>query len=129
VNRLVKLRDQIVMVDTLDRLMDEYQPYVNFRGEPGVGDAFYRYVFDNQYYEDRVRRVEITPSADEGRGYEELPENTMRAGDRVVLAVAVTGKGRVVNATDSDWAEQEELMTALNVGVVQVCPALATKLK
>lgn len=126
VEALTAARDrQIVHVDTLGRLLSEYQTYTNFSGSPGVGDMFFRYLFDNQYLEDSVRRVSITPSDDGTRGYVELPANALKAGDRVVLATAVQAAATVVNATDSDWVEQANLLATLEVPVDQVCPDYA----
>lgn len=101
--------------------MSEYAPYTKYAGSPGVGDMFFRYVFDNQYADEFVRRVVIEPVDDETRGYSCLPENALKAGDRAVLAIAVAARASVVNATDSDWEEQRELTDGLSVPVIQLC--------
>ena len=40
-----------------------------------MGDAFFKHVFNYQYRDSRVKRIEVTPSDDDRRGFEELPEN------------------------------------------------------
>ena len=65
--------------------------------------------------------------ADDERGFEALPPNKLDRSDRKFLATAVVGEARILNATDSDWAEQQELTGGLGVDVVQLCPEHATK--
>ena len=90
-----------------------------------MGDMFFKHVFDYQYRRDRVRRIAITPSVDDGRGFEELPENTLDRADRKFLAVAVVANAVVLNATDSDWVEHKALTETLAVQVKQLCPQYA----
>ena len=72
-----------------------------------------------------MRRVAVTPSEDDRRGFEELPENTFDRSDRKFLAVAVVAKAVVLNATDSDWDEHGALMNRLGVKGRQLCPRYA----
>ena len=118
---------EIVAIDDADAILQEYKSHLNFSGMPGVGDIFFKHVFDFQYREDRVRRIAITPSADYRRGFEELPENTLDPSDRKFLAVAVVTNAVVLNATDSDWGEQEALIETLGVKVDQLCPQHVSK--
>ncbi len=94
---------------------------------PGAGDKFFKHVFDNSYKPARVRRVRITPTDDDGRGFEELPVNSLDRADRKFLATAVVGNAPILNATDSDWNEQKELTTKVGVEVRQLCPQHASK--
>ena len=75
----------------------------------------------------RVRLVSITPSRDERSGFEDLPENDFDPSDRKFLAAAVVGRAIILNATDSDWSEREELTGSLGVTVRQLCPQHASK--
>ena len=101
--------------------------HLSFSRMPGVGDAFFKHVFNYQYRGDRVRRTPITPSADDRRGFEELPENRLDRSDRKFLAVAVVANAVVLNATDSDWVEHKALTETLGVQVEQLCPQYASK--
>ena len=68
-----------------------------------------------------MQRVVVTPCDDDRRGFEELPENDFDRSDRKFLAVAVVARAVVLNATDSDWREQQALMDRLGVEVRQLC--------
>ena len=118
---------EVVAIDDMDFILEEYKKHLRFSGMPGVGDAFFKHVFDCRFQEGRVRRVAVTPSEDDRRGVEELPENTFDRSDRKFLAVAVVAKAVVLNATDSDWAEHEALMNRLGVRVRQLCPQHAVE--
>ncbi len=111
-----------ICLDETNLIMDEYAKHLSYAGSPGVGDMFFKYLHDNQYAQKNIEVVTITQIADENRGFEELPENRFDPSDRKFLATAVSGGADVVNATDSDWAEQRELMNQLNVTVQQLCP-------
>ena len=114
----------IVAVDDQDLIFEEYRNHFSYSGAPGVGDKFFKHVSDHQYEGDRVRRVAVTPSEDDRRGFEELPQNTFDRSDRKFLAVALVAKAVVLNATDSDWGENAALMEELGVQVDELCPHL-----
>ena len=123
VNRILSLVESgVVVVDDKGLIIDEYINRLNFSGTPGVGDAFLRYVFNNQHVGGRVRRVNVTPSGDDRKGFEELPNNGFDPSDRKFLAAAVVANAAVLNAVDSDWREHEALMEDLGVNVVELCP-------
>ena len=111
-----------VFLDEDGTIMDQYADYLNFRGQPGVGDLFFRYLHDHMYANGRVRRVSVTRLNDDTRGFAELPPNDLDRADRVFLAVAVAHGPTIVNALDSDWHERRVLTTELGVHVLELCP-------
>lgn len=117
----------IIAVDDSQLILKEYAKHLSWSGAPGVGDMFFRYVFDNQHIGDRVRMIALSPSNDERKGFEDLPENSFDPSDRKFLAVAVVSGGVIVNATDSDWDENKVLMERLGVEVEQLCPQYARR--
>ena len=121
------VRQGIVAVDESGAILDEYGGYLSHSGQPGMGDAFFKHIFDHLYQGRRVRRVRVTPSNDDRKGFEELPENAFDRSDRVFLAVALVGGAIVLNATDGDWDEHAGLMEELEVEVEQLCPKYARK--
>lgn len=111
-----------ICLDQTGLIMTEYAKHLSYSGSPGVGDMFFKYLHDNQYAQRNIDIVPINEINDENRGFEELPENNFDPSDRKFLATAISGEAQVVNATDSDWAEQDELMNQLNITVQQLCP-------
>lgn len=114
--------DAVTVLDEGGRMLDEYAPYLSYRGQPGVGDMFFKFLHDHMYAGDRVELVPITPSEDDDRGFEELPANELDPSDRKLLAIALVSGADVVNALDRDWHEQRELVAGLGVTVRQMCP-------
>ena len=128
VNKLLSLVSHgTVAIDNFGLILKEYSDNLSRAGRPGVGDAFFKYLWDNQHSCRRIERVEITQSDDEHVGFKELPENDLDPSDRKFLAVAVEAGATIVNATDSDWKEQAPLMENLGVDVCQLCPEYAEK--
>lgn len=126
--------EHVVVLDDGDRIFGEYGARLEFAGVPGVGDKFFKHVFDHLYGGTRVLRVSITLSDDERRGFEELPRNDLDPSDRKFLAAAAARpmergvrRAAILNATDSDWSERKELTGSLGVEVRQLCPQHATK--
>ena len=128
VQRIESLRQQgVVVIDDDGEILKEYGGKLNekrnkkCRGMLGVGNKFLIYLFNHQYSSDRVRRIAITKST--ARSVDELPDRS----DRKFLAVAVAADAVLLNATDSDWGEQEALIERLGVKLHQLCPQHASK--
>lgn len=118
-----------VLLDELGLILAEYSSYLYYRGQPGVGDSFYKFLHDNIYSGGKVSRVAITPSDDESRGFEEIPSNELDRSDRKFLAVAKVGNASIVNALDTDWHIHLEFVSSQGVHVEQLCPELGCLLK
>ena len=121
------VKEETIAIDDVGLIVDEYAKHLRRSGQPGVGDLFWKHVFDHQYQPARVRRITLRRSTDTRRGFEELPENNFDPSDRKFLAVAVAAQAVVLNATDSDWDEQTALLDGLRVQVRQLCPQHASK--
>jgi hypothetical protein len=102
--------------------MEEYSKYLSYAGQPGVGDMYFKYLHDNQHAEKKIYTVNITALDDDSRGFDELPINKLDRSDRKFLATAVVAQAIIVNATDSDWAGQNELLKTVNIELKQLCP-------
>ncbi|MDP2785135.1 MAG: hypothetical protein Q8O38_11170 [Sulfurimicrobium sp.] len=116
-----KNRTQIV-IDELDLIFSEYSNHLHYKGQPGVGDIFFKYLHDHMYLRKKIKRVPITPIADDARGFNELPPNTVDKSDQKFLAAAVVAGAEIVNAVDTDWHEQVVFVADLGVNVHQLCP-------
>ena len=111
-----------IVLDEQGLIFTEYSDYLSYKGQPGVGDIFFKYLHDHMYLEKKVLLVFITPIVDEARGFNELPPNSVDKNDRKFLATAVAVGAKIVNAVDTDWHEQITFVTGLGVNVQQLCP-------
>jgi hypothetical protein len=123
-------RRGMVLIDVHGHILDEYVGRLSRSGQPGVGDAFLRWLIDNQANRYRVRQVRITP--DGTGGYAEFPADPALAGfdrdDRKFVAVALAASPRrpppILNATDSDWKTFEAELAMHHVRIEFLCPEL-----
>lgn len=111
-----------IVLDETGLIIDEYKSYLNYSGQPGVGDVFFKYLHDHMYLDKKVQLVSITQIADDTRGFDELPVNSVDYDDRMFLAAALNARAIIVNAVDSDWHEKQQFITNLGVTVRQLCP-------
>lgn len=118
----------VVLIDDGWRIVNEYATYCSYEGQPGVGDRFFRWLFDNQADGSRCRKVPITDHPD--RVFEEFPPDPDLAGfdrnDRKFVAVALADAGGppILNATDSDWWHFRKMFGRHGVDVEFLCPDL-----
>ena len=112
----------IVVLDCDDLIFDEYKNHLNFSGEPGLGDEFFKFINDHGYSTDRVLHVPITKAFDGEREFEELPPNRLDRSDQKFLATAVVANATIINATDSDWQIHRDLIHRLDILVNELCP-------
>lgn len=113
---------RVVLIDDSDLIMGEYKRHCSYAGEPGLGDFFFKFLHDNAPSERNVIRVRIQKTPDKDGGFSNLPPNKLHRKDRKFLAVAKAGKGRIVNATDSDWSQEAEFVASTGVRVCELCP-------
>lgn len=118
---LESCRELNIYLDNQNLIMGEYAKHLNYSGQPNVGDMFFKYLHDYQYSSKKIHSVKITPTNDEEKSFEELPTNQLDPSDRKFLATAVVANATIVNATDSDWEEQQQLLESLNISIKQLC--------
>jgi hypothetical protein len=111
-----------IALDERGLIFDEYSGHLKYRGAPGVGDIFFKYLHDHMYLGKNIRLVSITPISDEDRGFNELPANSVDKSDRKFLATAIVAGAKIANAVDTDWHEQIAFVTGLGITVQQLCP-------
>ena len=99
---------KVVMDDGL-RILDEYMGHLSYSGQPGIGDAFFRWIWQNQVNPAVCERVTIHPRHGTEGDFEEFPQDPELQGfdrsDRkfVAVALASTNRPTILNAVDSDW--------------------------
>ncbi|MBT4132014.1 MAG: hypothetical protein HOE44_15015 [Candidatus Marinimicrobia bacterium] len=107
INQLQQIvADSRIVLDDQELIFNEYKRHLHFDGQPGVGDYFFKHIFHNKHNKKHVTQVSITP-CNESKGFSGLPENDLDPSDRKFLACAVLSNSDIVNATDSDWSENQ----------------------
>jgi hypothetical protein len=119
----------VIVLDDSMRILDEYINHLSMSGEPGAGDAFMKWVWNVQADENRCERVFLTPRHGNGEDdFAEFPDDPELAAfdrsDRKFVAAALASlRGPVIlNAVDSDWAENHNALKRNGVSVRFVCP-------
>jgi len=109
------------------RILREYMRHLRSTGQPGVGDAFLKWVLTNISNPSRCRFVSIT-DAGEPTGFAEFPNDTRLAAfdrsDRKFVAVALAGPDRppILQALDSAWWPFTGVLAEHGVRVDFICP-------
>lgn len=117
-----------LLIDDGMRILGEYLRHANLKGQPGVGDYFLRWAWNNQATSSRCRRIPITPRPGDREDYVEFPDDsdlrTFDPSDRKFAAVvrACELEAQVVNAVDSDWAQHRAALERNGVRVKELCP-------
>lgn len=126
--RITGTGNHLLLLDDRYLILGEYQKKLNFSGQPGPGDAFFKWLWERHADKRFCRIVPVTPH--EARGFEEFPDDPGLASfdmdDRKFVAVALaSGSGpQVLNASDTDWWHHREPLHRHGVAVVFLCPDL-----
>lgn len=119
-----------VLVDTHFCILSEYQRNLSFAGQPGVGNHFFKWLFDRQAMNQFCTQVPITPLGTHCIDFEEFPDDadlsTFDPSDRKFVAVALASgeNPTILNCSDTDWRDFDDALKRNGVTVVQICPQL-----
>lgn len=111
-----------VGLDDGSEILEKYKQHCSFSGQPGVGDAFMRAVFERGYDDSWAERVSVRAN-----GNFKLPESFLSCGfdndDHLWIAVAHNASvtASVLNAVDSDYQIHAEELGKLDLTIVQLC--------
>ena len=122
--------EHILVVDDGGEIYEEYLHDLNpFRHQPGVGDAFVKWVFDHQWMDMHCQRVPITvtsaPNAE--ISYAELPslpDVRIDPSDRKFIAAccAHAAKPPIFEAIDSKWWGWKAALAQKGIQINFLCP-------
>ncbi|HVJ93781.1 MAG TPA: hypothetical protein VM580_28475 [Labilithrix sp.] len=114
-----------VFIDDGGRIVAEYRKNLNAKGQPGPGDAFFKWLLTHEWSSEKVTRVAITPT-----GPDEFAELPMpRKGvvydpsDRKFLAVAAAHDEHppILQSFDSKWWGWRKELSKIKVKVHFLC--------
>ncbi len=123
-------RAGVVVIDDAMRIMDEYRRHLSPKGQPGAGDAFFKWLWDNQGNTARCRQVTITPIGGSSSDFAEYPMDpalaTFDPSDRKFIAVARASglDPDILQATDSKWWQLRDDFQRCGLKVEFLCPEL-----
>lgn len=115
----------MLVLDDKGCILGEYRDNLRSSGQPGPGDAFFKWAWDNQGQPERCEPVPITPV---NGTFREFPDDPALArfhpDDRKFVAVALASQHgpEVLNAVDSDWWQFQDALRANGVNVHFLCP-------
>ena len=127
---LIRIREsQRLLLDDSGLILDEYtgRPR-NLSVQPGLGDFFVKWIWDNKDNERHCRIVKATPNAE--RGFDEFPDDPSLAkfdmDDRKFVAVAIASGSapKILNASDTDWRDHRQELGRHGVEIEFLCPEL-----
>ena len=92
IRNLIQIQsEQRTLLDDKMLIMGEYRTNLSHSGQPGVGDAFFKWLWENQANEQHCRIVPLTIHSD--RGFVEFPDDARLSSfdlaDRKFVAVAL----------------------------------------
>jgi hypothetical protein len=118
-----------LLLDELGLILNEYIMGLGHAGQPGAGEKFVKWAWDNQCSSEFVRKIAITQRTDHGwRRFDEFPDrddlSTFDKSDQKFVAVTLASGERpaILNAVDSDWWNHLTALTAAGITVVFLCP-------
>lgn len=124
--RAITRDEKRVAIDQEGLILREYMKNLSLGGQPGVGDGFMKWLFQNQAVAERCEKVDI--DGEDGR-FPAFPDDGALAGfdpsDRKFVAVARAHPETppILEATDSKWWGWREALRRHGVAVEFVCEA------
>jgi len=129
VNVLEKLyKHGMIVIDDGMLILNEYMSRLKMEGQPGMGDAFMKWVWENQAVIQRCERVKLTVRGDDPQDILEFPDDPELDGfdrsDRKYVAVALASEKNplILNAVDTDWWHYREVLMQKGVRIDFLCP-------
>lgn len=122
-------RDGRLLLDQHDAIFDEYRRYLNFHGQPGVGDKFFKWFVDNRGRTDLCEIVELHRLNDSWRVWHEFPDDERVSdfdpSDQKFIAVASAYQERVeiLQASDHKWLKWGKYLAEHGFQIVFLCEA------
>lgn len=120
-----------LVLDEGGLIFEEYLQNLHLRGQPGTGDQFIKWVYENQWCPDLCERRTITPLDNDPRGFAEFPAAPALAdfdsSDRkfVAAANAAEPKRPILEAVDFKWWGWKDALAAAGIQVVFLDEAAA----
>lgn len=116
-----------VVLDSTWFIMNEYMRNVNMSGQPGLGDFFLKWLWDNQGNVTACTLVDVPVEDSDGYEFSNFPDDPdlskFDRSDRKFVATALASGENppIVNATDSDWLHYVQALGRHGIRVEFLC--------
>lgn len=116
------------LLDDKGLIIEEYRNKLRLSGQPGLGDAFFKWLWDNRFNQEYCRIVPVTVNDD--CEFAEFPDDprlgSFDTDDRKFVAVALASESdpQVLNAVDRGWWDHRQALAKNGVDVFFLCPEL-----
>jgi len=117
-----------IVLDNQWRILGEYLHKLPSMAQPGIGNAFLKWVLTNQANSERCTLVEITPKPDDELDFVEFPEHPglhdFDRSDRKFVSVSAVHPVHppILQAADSKWWGWQNALAECGIEVVFLCP-------
>lgn len=131
VKKLLEIsRSGRIALDSLGLVLREYRvARMSYAGQPGFGDAFFKWVHENQANPEFCDVVDIHVRGGTNDEFVEFPTDvgltSFDRSDRKFVAIVIGFRPKVavvLNAVDSDWWDHREGLSRNGIKVEFVCP-------
>lgn len=133
IGALKKARTQIIVIDDDFHILKEYRRNLSPSGQPGAGDAFFKWLWENQSNLRRCLKVNIVPIPGGKENFSEFPNDPDLDGfdpsDRKFVSVALASDRQppILNASDTDWWQYRDALGRNGIQIDFICPELMRK--
>jgi hypothetical protein len=128
VSELEAAREKIVVLDSAGLIFGQYQNYNSFKGQPGAGDYFFRWLWQNLGDAAHCEMVALTGL---DNSFIEVPAELrgFDPSDHVYIGVANASVNNptILNATDTDWYDWRIQLEQHDFKIEFLCPDLMDK--
>lgn len=125
--RKIQNKGSIVLDDGW-RIVGEYKNKLSSSGQPGVGDAFLKWVLTNLNNPARCRQVRLTQDCADPNHFQEFPSHrglrNFDPSDKKFVAVSAAHQDRppILQAADSKWWGWKNALQEAGITVHFLCP-------
>jgi len=118
----------MIVLDDERLILSEYMNNLSMSGQPGAGDAFMKWVWENQAVTSRCEQVHLARRNSNAADFAAFPSDprlsSFHGDDRKYVAAALTSQRRptVLNAVDTDWWNHRIALRQSGVSLRFLCP-------
>ncbi|MEW6236133.1 MAG: hypothetical protein AB1656_12165 [Candidatus Omnitrophota bacterium] len=118
----------MIVIDNQWLIINEYSNKLNQKGQPGVGDAFLKWILTNNRNPCLCEQVKITPTNSHKNNFKEFPNDQrlkkFDPSDRKFVAVARAHNEHppILQAVDAKWRNYRKILSEHDVTVQFLCP-------